>query len=139
MVDRLTPQRRSWLMSQVRGKDTFPELAVRKIVHKLGLRYRLHQTSLPGKPDLVLAKHRMIIFVNGCFWHRHEGCRKATTPSTRKEFWQHKFSRNLKRDIQNQSALKQLGWRVIVVWECETKNNRRLEQLLRRKLREALG
>lgn len=120
MVDRISPERRSALMSRVKGKNTLPEMRVRKLAHALGLRYRLHVGDLPGRPDLVFPKHRKIIQVNGCFWHRHEGCRKASTPSSRVEFWQNKFRRNVDRDRENLAALEASGWTPLVVWECET-------------------
>ena len=110
---------RSRNMAAIRGKDTAPELAVRRILHAMALRFRLHRKDLPGRPDIVLPKHRTVVFVHGCFWHRHEGCRYATTPKTRQEFWQTKFAANVERDSRNRTDLQQLGWRVIVVWECE--------------------
>ena len=110
---------RSRNMAAIRGKDTAPELAVRRILHAMALRFRLHRKDLPGRPDIVLPKHRTVVFVHGCFWHRHEGCRYTTTPKTRQEFWQSKFASNVERDSRNRTDLQQLGWRVIVVWECE--------------------
>jgi DNA mismatch endonuclease (patch repair protein) len=115
IVDQLT---RSRMMAGIRGKDTKPELALRRSLHALGFRYRLHAKGLPGRPDLVLAKHRAAIFVHGCFWHRHPGCRFATTPSTRPDFWAAKFAANMKRDEAVRSALLRAGWRVATVWEC---------------------
>ncbi len=113
---------RSRNMSRVRGKDTKPELRVRSIAHRLGLRFRLHHRDLPGRPDMVLARHKLVVFVHGCFWHRHEGCRKATMPATRADFWQIKFEATIARDQRQQAALKTLGWRVLVIWECELKD-----------------
>ena len=110
---------RSRNMAAIRGKDTAPELAVRRILHAMGLRFRLHRKDLPGRPDIVLPKHRTVVFVHGCFWHRHKDCRHTTTPKTRQEFWQTKFASNVERDRRNRTDLQQLGWRVIVVWECE--------------------
>ena len=110
---------RSRNMAAIRGKDTAPELAVRRILHAMGLRFRLHRKDLPGRPDIVLPKHRTVVFVHGCFWHRHEDCRYTTTPKTRQEFWQTKFAANVERDSRNRTDLRQLGWRVIVVWQCE--------------------
>ena len=110
---------RSRNMAAIRGKDTAPELAVRRILHAMGLRFRLHRKDLPGRPDIVLPKHRTVVFVHGCFWHRHEACRYTTTPKTRQEFWQSKFAANIERDNRNRTDLLQLGWRVIVIWECE--------------------
>ena len=117
---------RSRNMAAIRGKDTAPELAVRRILHAMGLRFRLHRRDLPGRPDIVLPKHRTVVFVHGCFWHRHEDCRYTTTPKTRQEFWQTKFAANVERDRRNRTDLQQLGWRVIVVWECELKLHNKL-------------
>jgi len=129
MVDRLTPERRSWLMSRVSSKNTTPELRVRKAAHAMGLRFRLHRADLPGKPDLVFPKYRTVIFVHGCFWHRHLDCPKASIPKTSVEMWQAKFTRNVQRDAQDISRLSALGWRVDVIWECETKSQ---DTLIRR-------
>ena len=130
MVDRLTPERRSWLMSRVRGKGTLPELAVRRMAHALGMRFRLHRADLPGRPDLVFPRHRTVVFVHGCFWHRHEGCRKSTIPKSSVEYWEAKFRRNVERDISSTTELARMGWRVLTIWECETKDS----ELLRTKL-----
>lgn len=113
---------RSKLMSRVRGRDTKPELVVRRLLHTLGFRFRLHRRDLPGTPDIVLPRHRLAIFVHGCFWHRHVGCVKTTTPKTREAFWKEKFDRNLLRDQRNLKGLAELGWRTAIVWECETKD-----------------
>ena len=112
--------RRSALMSRVRGRHTSPEMVVRKALHRHGYRYRLHDKRLPGKPDLVLPRLRVVILVHGCFWHRHHGCRAASTPKTRTSFWEEKFARNVERDRRDIAALERLGWRVHIVWECET-------------------
>lgn len=133
MVDRLTPERRSWLMSRVRGKSTLPEMAVRHMAHAMGMRYRLHRRDLPGRPDLVFPRHRTVVFVHGCFWHQHNGCQKATLPKSRTEYWQAKFQGNVTRDERNETKLIQMGWRVLTIWECETKNS----DLLRAKLESA--
>ena len=109
-------------MAAVGSKDTEPELKLRKMLHALGYRYRLHDARLPGKPDIVFARRRAAVFVNGCFWHRHEGCRYATTPKTDTDFWQSKFEANKARDKRNIVALKRLGWRVAVVWQCQLKS-----------------
>ena len=119
MTDRLSPEHRSWNMSRIRGKDTRPEILLRKALFSRGMRYRLHRRDLPGTPDIVFAGPRTTIFVNGCFWHRHEGCNLTTTPTTRPEFWQEKFDRTVERDRRNISALSDAGWSVIVVWQCE--------------------
>ena len=122
-------------MGRIRGRDTKPELIVRRIVHRLGFRYRLHRKDLPGRPDIVIAKHRAVIFVHGCFWHRHPGCKYAYTPKTRVEFWSNKLDGNVARDKRNEIALSECGWRTMVVWECETKTpqavSARIEEFLR--------
>lgn len=110
---------RSRMMSGIRSRDTRPELTVRRYLHAHGFRYRLHARNLPGSPDLVLPKYRVAILVHGCFWHRHQGCRYATTPASNTERWQHKFDTNVKRDQRKEAQLRVAGWRVIVVWECE--------------------
>jgi len=110
---------RSRMMSGIRSKDTKPEMTVRKYLHAKGFRYRLHTRDLPGSPDLVLPKYRTAIFVHGCFWHRHPGCRYTTTPASNVERWAQKFKANTERDARKQAALEEAGWRVIVVWECE--------------------
>ena len=119
MVDVVDAKTRSRMMSNIRGKDTKPELALRLALHARGFRYRLHQKGLPGRPDLVFPKFRAAVFVHGCFWHRHPGCSKATTPATREDFWQNKFAANTNRDCRNIDHLQEAGWRVMVVWECE--------------------
>ncbi|QXW43765.1 very short patch repair endonuclease [Pseudomonas amygdali] len=112
---------RSRMMSGIRGKNTRPELLVRKFLHTHGFRFRLHRKDLPGNPDIVLPKLKTCIFVHGCFWHRHPGCRYATMPKTRPEFWAEKFSKNVARDAKSILALRQLGWRTIIIWECQLK------------------
>lgn len=107
------------MMAGIRGKDTKPELLVRRHLHRKGLRYQLH-ARLPGKPDLVFPKYRTVVFVHGCFWHRHPGCQFTTTPRTNAEFWQKKFTANVKRDVLVQGKLAALGWRVLIVWACQT-------------------
>ncbi|RYG87552.1 MAG: DNA mismatch endonuclease Vsr [Alphaproteobacteria bacterium] len=123
MVDRLTPERRSWLMSRVKSKNTSPEMRARRLAHAIGLRFRLHRRELPGKPDLIFPRYRVALFVHGCFWHRHPGCTKASTPKSRTPFWETKFQRNVERDKENEAQLTALGWRVLVIWECETKSD----------------
>lgn len=117
-------------MSRVKGRDTKPELLVRSIVHRLGYRFRLHAKALPGKPDLVLPRHRKVIFVHGCFWHGHAGCRRAARPSTNREFWDRKIDGNVERDAANVKALGRAGWKVLVVWQCAMKDRARLEKKL---------
>ncbi|MCY3714485.1 MAG: very short patch repair endonuclease [Gemmatimonadetes bacterium] len=122
MVDIMTTEQRSALMSRIRSVDTKPELFVRRALHALGYRFRTHVRGLPGRPDLVFTKRRAVIFVHGCFWHRH-GCRKTTVPKVREEFWDGKFTANTNRDQRNQSQLAQSGWKVLIVWECEVEND----------------
>lgn len=129
MTDTVTVERRSEIMRRIRGRDTQPELKVRRGLHRMGFRYRLHRKDLPGKPDIVLTRHRAVVFVHGCFWHRHDGCRMATTPASNVEFWKRKFAANVERDQRNRQALVAAGWRVLIVWECET---RHIEPLLAR-------
>lgn len=119
-------------MSGIRGKNTKPEIRVRRYLHQMGLRFRLHVKDLPGKPDICFPKFRTTVFVNGCFWHRHPGCRYASTPATRIDFWDKKFAQNIKRDQENFAALEELGWKTIVVWECEVRTgDSRLQELFR--------
>lgn len=122
MVDTLTPAQRSERMSRIRSTNTKPEVALRKALHRLGLRFRLHGTRLPGKPDIVLPKYRTAIFVHGCFWHRHEGCKVATTPKSNTAFWLDKFERNVARDAAAVVELQAAGWQVLVVWECDLRS-----------------
>lgn len=138
MADTISVERRSWNMSRIRGRDTGPELRLRSLLHRAGFRFRLHAKDLPGKPDIVLPKYHTVIFVHGCFWHRHEGCWNATTPSTRAEFWQAKFDGNVDRDTRNRAALEAAGWTVMTVWECELKADAdRIVQQLFTEIREA--
>jgi DNA mismatch endonuclease (patch repair protein) len=123
MIDNVTVVKRSWIMSQVRGKDSKPEIIVRSMLHQSGYRFRLHRKDLPGKPDLVLPKYRTVIFVHGCFWHRHRTCRKASLPQNNQAFWKAKFLRNAERDLRNNRLLRRKGWHVVVVWECEIKKS----------------
>lgn len=119
MVDRITSAHRSWNMSQIRSRDTTPERLVRSALHRAGYRFRLHSKQLPGSPDIVLSRYRTVIFVHGCFWHRHSRCRFAYTPKSRVEFWKAKFDSNVERDRRNARELRALGWRVMTVWECQ--------------------
>ncbi len=105
-------------MSRIRSGNTKPELIVRGLLHRMGFRFRVHRRDLPGKPDIVLPKYKTVIFVHGCFWHRHERCKKATMPATNREFWQDKFNANVARDQRNRDALRRAGWKVVVAWEC---------------------
>jgi len=137
MADSLTSERRSWNMSRIRGRNTGPELRLRSLLHRAGFRFRLHANQLPGSPDIVLPKYRTVIFVHGCFWHRHPGCRNATMPSTRREFWREKFDGNVGRDLRNQAALEAAGWTVLTIWECELKAD--AEGIVRRLVDELRG
>ena len=123
MSDKLTPEKRSWNMSRIKGKDTKIEVKVRSWLFSKGFRFRKNDRRFPGTPDIVLPKYKTVIFINGCFWHRHEGCRYATTPKTRTEFWQEKFDRNVANDRKHKEELETMGWNVITVWECELKKS----------------
>ena len=131
MTDTLNEQQRHYNMSRIRSKDTKPEEIVRKYLFSKGLRFRKNDRRYPGHPDVVLPKYKTVVFVNGCFCHRHEGCRYASTPATNREFWNHKFERNVERDAREQKELREMGWNVIVVWECELKKAVREETLER--------
>lgn len=122
MFDTLTSEQRSERMSRVRGKDTKPEVFVRSLIHRLGLRFRLHQSALPGRPDVVLSRHKKVILVHGCFWHRHGKCRRLSIPKSNATSWRKKFVENVRRDIESQRQLRKLGWKVLVIWECETRD-----------------
>lgn len=130
MADILTPEQRSALMARIGPRDTKPEMRVRRVAHALGLRYRLHRRDLPGTPDLVFPKWRVAMFVNGCFWHRHPGCPKSYTPKSRVTFWQKKFAENVARDRRVARELERLGWRPVVIWECETENPEQLAAII---------
>lgn len=125
MVDTLSKERRSWLMSRVKARHTKPELITRRILHSLGYRFTVNgpkNKTLPGKPDIVLPKYHSVIFIHGCFWHRHADCKHATSPKSNRAYWSKKFTRNIERDRDNEARLRQLGWNVLTVWECELKN-----------------
>ena len=126
---------RSDIMRAVKRANTAPEIIVRQVLHALGIRFRLHRRDLPGSPDVVLPRFRMVIFVHGCFWHRHPDCRYTTTPKTRQEYWLPKFAANIERDLRKEAQLQALGWRVLLVWECETKQREELTLRLRRELK----
>jgi DNA mismatch endonuclease (patch repair protein) len=132
VVDNLTPAERSRMMSKIKGTNTKPELAVRSYLHRRGLRFRLHGKDLPGKPDLVFPKYNAVVFVHGCFWHRHPGCRYTYDPKSRVEFWSEKFRQNVGRDARNEALLRDMGWRVFIVWECEAANTEKLDELILR-------
>lgn len=122
---------RSDIMRAVKRAHTRPEIVVRQALHALGLRFRLHRRNLPGSPDIVLLKFKTVVFVHGCFWHRHSDCRYATIPKSRQEYWLPKFDANVERDARKEAQLRELGWRVLVMWECETKSLETLEARLR--------
>jgi DNA mismatch endonuclease (patch repair protein) len=122
-MDTITKERRSQNMSKIRSKDTLPELLIRKALWRMGYRYKLHYKLLPGKPDIVIIKHKIVIFVHGCFWHRHENCIEASRPKTNSEYWETKINRNIDRDRKHQEEIKQLGWKVIIIWECDVKKD----------------
>ena len=130
-MDNLTPHRRSENMRRIRSRDTSPELLVRSLVHRLGFRFRLHRSDLPGKPDLVFSSLRKIIFVHGCFWHRHGTCKFTRWPKSKLEFWKPKLEENNRRDKANQRALRRMGWQVMIVWECQLGSVERLAAKIR--------
>ena len=122
MADHVSPEARSRIMASVRSKGTKPEMVVRRALHRLGYRYRLHRKDLPGRPDLAFVAKRKVLFINGCFWHLHDGCPRANLPKTNRDFWTSKLERNRRRDYVNIASLRQLGWDVYTLWECELKD-----------------
>ena len=136
MADIVDSKRRSRIMSRIRGRDTTPELVVRRMAHRLGFRFRLHRKNLPGRPDIVFPRYRVAVFVHGCYWHRHKGCRYAYTPKSRVAFWLEKFNKNVAHDHRSEEALRNLGWRVLVIWECETQDQFALQRCLVNHLRD---
>src|SRR5688572_20406915 len=132
MADVFSAAKRSRIMSRIGGKDTAPELRVRRLLHVMGYRFRLHRRDLPGKPDIVLPRHRKIVLVHGCFWHCHSGCSRAALPTTNEQFWQKKIRGNQTRDRRVRRELRQAGWEVLVVWQCQLKNIDMLTRRLRR-------
>lgn len=131
MADVHTPKQRSYNMSRIRNKDTKPEELVRKYLFSQGFRYRKNDARLPGKPDIVLPKYKTVIFVNGCFWHKHEGCKYFVWPKNNADFWKNKIESNVTRDDKNHQQLKELGWKVLIIWECELKRSCQAERLER--------
>jgi DNA mismatch endonuclease (patch repair protein) len=129
-MDIISEERRSWNMSRIRSKNTRPELMVRSILHRSGYRFRLHDQELPGRPDIVLPKWKTVVFVNGCFWHRHGGCPLAYSPKSKKAFWRNKFRETVRRDARTVLALVSLGWTVEIVWECELAHPQELQERL---------
>lgn len=134
-MDTVDTATRSKMMSSIRGKDTGPEMVVRRFLHGQGYRYRIHRKDLPGKPDIVIPRLKVCIFVHGCFWHRHPGCPFATNPKTRPEFWNEKLQKNVMRDLANIDALEAVGWNVLIVWECQLKKDPQTLERLEQKLR----
>jgi DNA mismatch endonuclease (patch repair protein) len=132
MVDVFSTEKRSQIMSLIRGYDTKPELIVRSILHGMGYRFRIHQDKLPGNPDIVLRKYSRVIFVHGCFWHGHKGCLRAKRPATHKAFWADKLDKNIARDKTQQRQLKTLGWKYLVIWQCEVDKKHKLRTKLMR-------
>jgi DNA mismatch endonuclease (patch repair protein) len=135
MTDRSGKQLRSWNMSQIKGKDTVPELVTRRLLHKLGFRYCLHRKDLLGRPDITLPKYKTVIFVHGCFWHRHPGCKYAYKPKSNINFWEEKFEKNIKRDTEITRKLEISGWKVLIIWECQTKILENLKQIIESNLK----
>jgi DNA mismatch endonuclease (patch repair protein) len=129
-MDRYSKEDRSRVMSKVKSRDTQPEVIVRSTLHRLGFRFRLHRADLPGKPDIVLPRFRKLIFVNGCFWHQHQGCSRAKRPQTNVDFWNPKLDRNIARDLENNEGLASRSWESLIIWECETRQLDRLVQRL---------
>ena len=130
-MDIVSPAVRSRMMSGIKGRNTKPELIVRSVAHRLGLRFRLHRADLPGRPDIVFPRHQVVVLVHGCFWHRHD-CGLAANPKTRPEFWEAKFQANVRRDALTKQRLEEAGWQVIVIWECETRDEAGLAKRLRK-------
>jgi len=131
MSDVFSPEMRSKIMSRIRSKDTHPEIMVRKILHRMGYRFRLHVDNLAGTPDIVLPRHRKVIFVHGCVWHGHPGCNKSKRPSSRKDFWNKKINKNIERDRKAIEELSSSGWKVLTIWECQTRKKKELEDILK--------
>ena len=134
IMDRISPTHRSWNMSQIKGRNTLPERRVRSVIHRLGFRFSLRRKDLPGRPDIVLTRYKIAIFVHGCFWHRHERCANAVMPKTRPEFWAAKLNGNVERDARNAHELKKRGWKVFIIWECESEDESRLATKLAARL-----
>lgn len=130
VMDKINPEKRSWVMAQVRGFNTKPEKIIRSLLHRLGYRFRIHRKDLPGKPDIVLPKFRTVIFVHGCFWHSHPGCKRARIPENNEDYWLQKLNKNKIRDVQNKILLENNGWHVLIIWECELKNMELMQKRL---------
>lgn len=134
MTDVFTKSKRSEVMSKIRSKNTRPELVVRRALTKMGLKYRLHNGRLPGKPDIIIPSMKTIIFINGCFWHQHSGCKRKAMPKTNRDYWETKLQNNVNRQSRTVRALNKLGWKVHKIWECQTANEDRLTERLSRML-----
>ncbi len=132
MADVFSAEKRSWIMSRVKGRDTKPEKLVRSIIFRMGFRFRLHRRDLPGTPDIVLPRHGKVIFVHGCFWHGHRNCSRSKRPATKQDYWNRKLDGNIKRDRRYRLELRRMGWQVLTVWECETKSPEKLLRKLER-------
>jgi DNA mismatch endonuclease, patch repair protein len=132
MTDVFSKEKRSWIMSRVKWRDTKPEILVRSFVHRLGFRFRVHRRDLPGNPDILLPRHGMVIFVHGCFWHGHKRCPRSKRPETNKSFWNQKLDANIERDKRFRKELRRMGWKLLVVWQCETSNPEKLLEKLER-------
>lgn len=130
-MDSLSPEKRSWNMSRIKAKDTKPEIAVRQVLHALGYRFRLENTDIPGKPDIILPKYKIVIYVHGCFWHRHPGCKYAYTPKSKIDFWTKKFAANIKRDAVVSEKIKNSDWKQLIIWECQTRDREQLANILK--------
>jgi len=133
-MDRISGEHRSWNMSRIKSGNTKPEIIVRSLLHNMGYRFRLHRKDLPGKPDIVLPRYKSVIFVHGCFWHRHKGCKNATSPKTKKTFWREKFRTNVERDRKVQKEMKSMGWRIQIIWECELSDLDKVKRFLKESL-----
>ncbi|WP_297838405.1 very short patch repair endonuclease [uncultured Roseibium sp.] len=136
-MDVVSSEKRSAMMSNIKSRNTRPELEVRRVAHRLGLRFRLHRRDLPGTPDLIFPSRRTAIFVHGCYWHRHFGCKYAYNPKSNVEFWQNKFQSNVNRDLRVRRELENRGWKVITIWECETKDQKMIADILFQKVCDA--
>ncbi|MGZ8910679.1 MAG: very short patch repair endonuclease [Methylococcaceae bacterium] len=131
MVDKVTPEKRSWMMARIRSQNTAPEIKLRKLIFSMGFRYRLHYKGLPGRPDIIFPGKKKVIFMHGCFWHGHPNCRASKLPQTRKDFWESKIHTNKERDKRNIMELEKLNWKVLVVWQCELKNLSNIQEIIR--------
>lgn len=130
MTDVFTPEKRSWVMSRIAGRNTKPEMKVRRAAHAMGLRYSLHKKGIPGTPDVAFVSRKVALYVHGCFWHRHENCRLASLPKSNPEFWAEKFRRNVERDARVAEGLVSIGWRSAIIWECETRSVEALSRII---------